>query len=547
MNTLKRDILWIWNNMAGIKINTLLRVLIGVSRVLLGLYFIYVSKHFIDVTAPHGTRKQIIMEILLLLTVTLVQLGIGQIQVLLRTRAKTYQTNTIRMNTFKHLFLRLMFNNTKQMHSGDLTSRLLTDVGVVADTTTSLIPNVVITTFQLIAAFIFMANMNLELALTLIVITPAFILLCKLISRKLKYMTKDIREQDSKIQSVLQEGLQHNVTLRSLESTNMVFGNLDGLQSELYNKVDKRTRFTIMTHLILSGTFSLGYLTAFIWGALEVGSGKITYGVMTAFLQLVTQIQRPILDLINVVPGLIHTSASIDRLVELENMPTEPEEDREILSGKVGVKVENVDFAYAPEDGNIFTDFSFDFKPGSHTAIVGRTGAGKTTLFRMLLALIKPSKGTLTVYNSTTKTPLDVSTRGNFVFVPQGNTLLSGTIRDNLRLGDPNATDEDMKKTLHTACADFVLDLPKGLDSRCGERGSGLSEGQAQRIAIARGLLRPGSILLLDEISSSLDLDTEREMFTRLFEAYPNKTMIFITHREKVGELCENRLHIGND
>ena len=175
---------------------------------------------------------------------------------------------------------------------------------------------------------------------------------------------------------------------------------------------------------------------------------------------------------------------------------------------------------------------------------MGITGAGKTTLFRLMLALIKPNEGIMTVYGRHGKNYISEKTRTNFVFVPQGNTLMSGTIRYNLQLAKPDATDEELQQVLHTAMADFVFQLPEGIDTECGERGAGLSEGQAQRIAIARGLLRPGGILLLDEISASLDEKTERELYRRLFEAYPQKTMIFITHRQLVCELCDDKISL---
>jgi len=260
---------------------------------------------------------------------------------------------------------------------------------------------------------------------------------------------------------------------------------------------------------------------------------------MTSFLQLVSQIQQPILQMLNLVPQAFQASASIDRLVELEQAETEEAaKENKLLHGKTGLIVDNLSFHYATGDRQIFSHFSHQFPPGSKTALMGHTGVGKTTLFRLLLALVKPTEGTLTIYNSTEEVPIDNTTRCNFVFVPQGNTLMSGTIRYNLLLAKPKASDEELKKVLHTAMADFVLDLPEGLNSECGERGGGLSEGQAQRIAIARGLLRPGNIMLLDEISASLDEQTEQELYRRLFDAYPHKTMIFITHRPIVSRLC---------
>ena len=327
--------------------------------------------------------------------------------------------------------------------------------------------------------------------------------------------------------------------LRSLGSEQWVTDRLDSMQQRLHGNVMRRARFTLATRLIMGCAFGLGYLLAFVWGGLGLRNGTITFGVMTSFLQLVGMIQHPVLQLLNLVPGVIHSTASIDRLEEMEG--SDPNRGTVLsldnLSASKGLtkepspclascSFEDVSFRYATGDREILSHFSHVFPSGSKTAIMGETGIGKTTLFRLMLGFIQPLSGRVEV-------------GGSICFVPQGNTLMSGTIRYNLLLGKPEATDDELKEVLHTACADFVLELPEGLDTELGERGSGLSEGQAQRIAIARGLLHDGDILLLDEISSSLDEPTERELYTRLFAAFPQKTMLFITHRSAVSELCD--------
>ena len=346
---------------------------------------------------------------------------------------------------------------------------------------------------------------------------------------------------------LVQESMEHNAVLRSLESGDWITGRLDDMQQNLKGKVNRRARFTVISRLLIASSFSLGYIIAFIWGGLQLRAGVITFGVMTSFLQLVSQIQQPILQMVNMLPQVIHASASIDRLTELEAMETEelsgatPGHEGTTLptNNPLGISIQDVSFRYADGDRMILSHFSYNFHPGSKTALMGITGAGKTTLFRLMLALIKPNEGTMTIYGRNGKQYINEHTRTNFVFVPQGNTLMSGSIRYNLQLAKPDATEDELRQVLHTAMADFVFDLPEGMDTECGERGGGLSEGQAQRIAIARGLLRPGSIMLLDEISASLDEQTEQELYRRLFVAYPQKTMIFITHRPTVCSLCD--------
>jgi ABC-type multidrug transport system fused ATPase/permease subunit len=245
------------------------------------------------------------------------------------------------------------------------------------------------------------------------------------------------------------------------------------------------------------------------------------------------------------IPGMVGAITSGERLMELEELPLEDVANPKLSKDTAGVRLDDVTFSYADGDRNILEHLTVDFPPRSTTAILGETGAGKTTLIRLLLALVKPSKGTVTVYDSTgTIGPASPDTRCNFVYVPQGNTLFSGTIRDNLLLGDSDVTEEGMWHVLEMACADFVRRLPQGLDTPCGEGGGGLSEGQAQRIAIARSLLRPGSILLLDESTSALDVETERELLQRITKGERGKTLIFITHRTSVTDYCDRAITI---
>ena len=532
---------WIWRNTQGIRWNTAARIVAGTAQVALGLLMVWFCRRFIDETIRTGSAHDVtVMAIWLVLTVVGGVL-LRQVYFLLTTKASIRQTNALRLRMFSSLFRRQLYEE-KEIHSGDISSRLTKDIEVVSETTTDTLPQMCITAIQLVGAFLLLHYFDRWLAWALLIMTPLAILMAKFIGRKLRQMTLDIRQDESRIQMQVQEGMENNAVLRAMGSQDWMTGRLDTMQQKLKGNIMRRTRFTIMIRIILGSAFGLGYLTAFIWGGLQLRTGAITFGVMTSFLQLVGQIQHPVMQLLNLVPQVIHSTASIDRLIELENL--ESESDASTLHPTPsGIRFNNVSFKYAGGDRQILSDFTHDFRPGTKTALMGETGIGKTTLFRLMLGFISPQSGSISLYGKDgTSMPAAATTRPDFVFVPQGNTLMSGTIRFNLQVANPDASDEQLIEALHTACADFVQELPDGLDTLLGERGSGLSEGQAQRIAIARGLLRPGSILLLDEISSSLDPETETELYSRLFKAYPSKTMIFITHRTAVTTLCDSVL-----
>ena len=518
---------WLWRNSMGIRWNSAVRIVAGIGQVTLGLTMVWLSKRFIDETIRTGSADDVLKMVLLLVLTVVGGVVLRQVSYWMMTTANIRQTNTLRLRIFSSLFRRQLFTE-KDMHSGDVNARLAKDIEQVSTICTDTLPQMIITAIQLCGAFLLMRWFDARLAWVLLLLTPMAIVFGKGIARKLRQMTLDIRQDESRIQMQVQEGMEYNAVLRSLGSEQWVTERLDSIQQRLRGNVMRRLKFTVVTRLIMGFVFSLGYLLAFVWGGLQLRTGAITFGVMTSFLQLVGMIQHPILQLLNMVPSVIHTTASIDRLKELEAPSPIILKNK---ASKPGIHFEDVSFRYAKGDREILTDFTHHFKEGSKTAIMGKTGIGKTTLFRLILGFIQPTSGRIEV-------------GGETCFVPQGNTLMSGTIRYNLLLAKPQATNDELRQALHTACADFVFDLPDGIRTELGERGGGLSEGQAQRIAIARGLLHEGDILLLDEISSSLDEETERELYRRIFTAYPNKTMIFITHRATVCELCDDKISL---
>ena len=537
-----RLLLWIWKASRGVRGRILLCTLIGCISVACSLLFVLFSKNAIDIAT--GVREaQLLHYGIAMGVLILFEIVLHAVDNWIANRLDVEMRNTFRTRFFG-LLLQSEWQGKERYHSGDVLNRMVQDLGAVVSVITTTIPFAVITVIQLVASFCFLYSMDRTLAIVLVLILPFFSLLSRIYITRMRRMTKAVRESESRIHSVMQESLQHKTIVKTLEQSGGMMQRLAGWQERLLGEVIQRTRFSVLSRGLVSMGFSAGYLTAFLWGVFSIQGGVITFGVMTAFLQLVGRIQRPLADLARMIPTLVSALTSAERLMELEELPMEPTGEAVRMVGKAGVRLSDVSFQYDDGEEEVITHLTEDFPPGSLTAILGETGAGKTTLVRLILALVRPTAGRVTLYDGMREVEVSPQTRGNLVYVPQGNTLFSGTIRDNLLLGRPDATDEELWEVLRIACAEFVLSLPEGLDTACGEQGGGLSEGQAQRIAIARSLLRPGSVLLLDEATSALDPETERRMLERLTDARDGRTVIFVTHRTAVLEYCERVLRV---
>ena len=533
---------WLWSHSVGARGAILVNILLGSLTVGLNLLFIFLCKRLVDI-ATGVEAGSLGPYTVFVLSVVVLRLVVATINVRVENLTNSKMNFIIRKGLYSNLLYAEWLGKEKR-HTGDTVNRLESDVSTVTNVIVSDFPQIFTTLVQLVAAIVFLCTMEWRLAALLVLITPLFILFSRIFVRRLREMTRGIRETESEVQSHLQESLQHRMVIQSMENEGRMEDRLDDLQDREYGQIKERTRFNVIARSMVGAAFSFGYIAAFLWGVYGISKGTLTYGVMTAFLQLVGQVQRPLVNLTRQIPSLIYSSTSIDRLMEMEDAPKVVAGDPVRLAGPAGIRVENLDYRYPDGKRMILKDLTFDFPPLSRTAIVGETGVGKSTLIRLMLALLKPVGGRVVLYDKAQEVSASAATRCNLVYVPQGNTLFSGSVRENLRMGNPDATEDEMKAALETAVADFVFSLPDGLETRCGEGGSGLSEGQSQRIAIARGLLRPGSILLLDEFSSSLDPETEQKLMDNLTKKAAGKTMIFITHRERIAQLCERTCRI---
>lgn len=533
---------WLWRAWRGNRLQAVLNATVGLLDVVVSLASVWAVQHAIDV-ASHVRPGSIFWAVALMGGLILCDFALNISAVWIRNLLGIKAQNRMQQRMLDRM-LRSEWHGRERLHSGDVLNRLEFDVSNVVTFLTETIPSTLSTLALFVGAFCYLCSMDWRLALLIVFMIPLFVLVSKVYVRQMRKLTRQVRDSDSKVQSVLQETIQHRMLIKTLESDATMVSRLENTQRELRHKVVRRTAFSVFSNLVLNFGFALGYLVAFAWAALRMSRHTLTFGGMTAFLQLVNKIQSPARQLTKLVPAFVSVFTAAERLMELEEDPLEEQGDPILLSPPCGLRLNNVSYAYDAADGNVIEQLSFDFTPGSCTAVLGETGAGKTTLVRLLLALLHPQQGSIEIYNRQgeryTLSPL---MRANFVYVPQGNTLMSGTIRDNLRLGRLSATDEEMHEALHQSCADFVFDLPDGLDTYCTEQGGGLSEGQAQRIAIARALLRNRSIMLFDEATSALDPETERKLLQNILTRH-DKTIIFITHRTAVIDYCDQTLTI---
>ncbi len=534
---------WLWQAWRGNRRQAILNVCAGIAGVVLSLLFVNTMQRSIDI-ASGAEEGSLYLWVSAMAVIMFAEFGVNISRIWIKNILGIKAQNEMQRQMLDRL-LRAEWKGRDRHHSGDITNRLENDVSTVVTFLTETLPNMLSTLLMFLGAFTYLCLMDYMLALITVGMLPIFLLLSRIYISKMRKYTRRIRNFDSKVQSILQETVQNRMLIKTLECGDMVINRLDNRQINLRHHVKRRTRFSVLSNVTLHGGFAIGFLIAFLWSTYRLSQHAITFGAMTAFLQLVNRIQTPAKDLTRLAPAFVTVLTAAERLIELEEMPQEEDGENISLPSPCGIKLCNVSFGYDDGDEIIIDNLSFDFPPGSCTAVLGETGAGKTTLIRLLLGLLKPKYGTITIYNDEQNHNMSALMRCNMVYVPQGNTLMSGTIRDNLLMADPNATDHDMMDALHTACADFVAELPEGLYTTIDEKGGGLSEGQSQRITIARALLRKRSIMLFDEATSALDPETEKMLLTNILKN-EEQTIIFITHRMAVLEYCDKRLNMDD-
>lgn len=533
-------LLWLWAAWKGNRWQAVINALLGLLSVAVSLLSVWAVKHAIDVAA--GTSEgNIYLAVGVMGMLILADFGINISQVWVRNILGVKAQNRMQQQLLDRL-LRSEWQGKEQRHSGDVMNRLEQDVNSVVNFLAETLPSALSTLALFVGAFVYMFSMDKLLSIVIVAMIPVFVLFSRVYVSRMRRLTREVRDSDSEVQSILQDTVQNRMLIKTLEGDSAMVDKLEQTQSTLRQKVVKRTIFSLFANLILNFGFAVGYLVAFLWAALRMSAGTLSFGGMTAFLQLVHRIQTPARNLTKLAPAFVGVFTAAERLMELEDNPLEEQGDPIHMTAPCGMRMKDVTYQYADGDKPVLDSLSFDFIPGTCTAVLGETGSGKTTLIRLLVALLHPQKGSVTIYDRQGNEEIITAChRCNFVYVPQGNTLMSGSIRDNLLLASPDATEQEMLDALKKSCAEFVEDLPEGLDTLCSEKGGGLSEGQSQRISIARALLRNRPVMLFDEATSALDPETERRLLDNIL-ATNDKTIIFITHRMTVVEYCNQAL-----
>lgn len=543
--TLKRQCRWMAAKTKPYLPQLILLVVLEMAMLAVSMACTLINKQLIDKAQPaSGPRVFDAGGLAVLVVLSLVSIAVGAFSTIMSTLIREKYTTGVRADMF-HRVVHSRWAALNAYHSEDTVTRLTSDVDSVASGIADLFPNVIYLFAELITAFVILSIYDIYLALAALALGPLCVLAGWMFSGKLKKFETALKENNSAYRAFMQESISNVTVLKAFEQEDISDKRLLEIRAERLELVKKRNYFSTFIHSVMGILFRGGYLLAFGWGIFQIARGNITYGTMSVFLSLVSRVQSPVMNLSNVLTSFVDILASAGRVMELEDMPAEPPQDAAPLRGMVGVRLRDVTFGYT--DSVVLDHVNIDIAPGRCIGLVGESGIGKTTAARLILALVSPSEGEVIFYDDAGhEYPAGVATRRFVSYVPQGNTLASGTIRANLLTGDPFATEEDMWQVLAAAGADeFVRAQKDGLDARLGERGIGISEGQAQRIAIARALIRKNSVLILDEATASLDVDTESLIMNNLKSICRGHTCLVITHRPSLLEMCDDVVRLA--
>ncbi len=543
-----RKLRWIFAQSKPGLLLLIVSVTMGSIMSAVSVYNAMISKSLID-AATSGKVDLVIKWLTIMGGIVLFNIFFGTLRSLISTYCSTKISNELQKKFFAHVTYSEWMEHNKH-HSVGILTRITSDTSTINGFICGTIPSIITSTVMLSISFITLLKIEPFLAVFTVLIFPVLFLMNKLFGKRLKKFYKDIQEKSIEYSSFIQESVQNLMIVKTFCREEDTINNMCRIQKEKFNLILKQNLFSSCTGICFSLGSSGAYFLVFGWGAISLVKGVITFGTMTALLQLFNKIQGPLSSLIGCYSPIISAIAAAERLMEMESMILEQSNnDLNILNNTTPcIEFDNVSFGYK-EGVNVINNISFDIKPGETVALVGPSGQGKTTIIRLLLSLIHPSDGDLYIsnYEDGNKGVVCKDHRELISYIPQGNTLFSGTIRTNISYGNNNASFEDIVGACEAACAlDFINDLDDKFDTKLGEKGHGISEGQAQRIAIARAFLRTKPILILDEATSALDAITEINVLRAIKNLKHKPTCIIITHRPGALAICDRILRLEN-
>lgn len=520
----------------------LLMMAITLSGTVFSLLMVHLSKKIID-NATEG--KEFLTLIVGYLVLVLALQVLNVVSALIATVLSEKFSFGIRKQIYEKI-IHSHWMDVKKYHTGDLMTRLTSDAGNIANGIIGTIPNIIILAIELLMVFFTLFYYSPLLACFALIVAPVAALTCWWFGTKLKKLQVKVQESESVYRSFLQESLANLLVVKAFSNEENYANRLTVLRDERFRWVFKKTKLSLASSTTMSVAFQLGYITAFAYGAVSIAAKTITYGTMSVFLTLVNRVQSPIMGLAHQIPMAVSVLASAGRVMELQNIPLEKKEEVRMETAEIGVEIKNLTFGYTEEP--VLENVSLSIKPGEFVAIIGESGVGKTTLIRLIMSFMSNMQGEVSFCNGAGETVhAHAGTREFISYVPQGNTLFSGTVRDNILMGNPEATEEELYEALRLSAGyEFVMGLPDGLDTVIGERGHGLSEGQAQRIAIARAFIKKAPLMILDEVTSSLDETTELAVLEGLQKLQPKPTCLIITHRKSILRYCDREIKVEN-
>ena len=539
LRQLKREYCWLWERIARYRWKILTVIFVGLFGTGMSLLSSVASKYLIDAVTGYGTNMiagaAAAMAGLMLGSVAL-QAVSSRVSASIHVRVR----NEMQHTTYKKI-LRAAWESLETYRSGDLLNRLNSDIYTVADGIIGFLPGLLTSGVKLLGAFCIMLYFDPVMALIALIGAPVTLVFSRFLMAKLRQQNLTMKELTGDVMSFQEDSFRNITSIKAFSATERYVGQMQKLQGEYAGAYLSFHTFQIGVSTCLSLVSMAVTAACFGWGVYQLWAGRISYGSMTMFLQLASTLRGAFSSVISLVHQAISITTSAGRVMALEELPCENTQVPEGFMQEEQLKIVLSQVSFRYQNGEtVLQPFDFTVEPGECIAVTGPSGEGKTTLLRLLLGLVGPCSGSAQLIGGTGKRyPLSAGTREVFSYVPQGNSIFVGTIAQNLRIIAPEATGEEMEQALKVACAwEFVSQFPEGLDHILGAGGRGISEGQAQRLAIARALLCKAPILLLDEATSGLDMATERQLMENLQRSGLVRTCILVTHRPGSAEFC---------